>query len=137
MTTSPQKPDPDYAYMDVEREFLAGGHVKFANEKARDTLVQFYNVTVGHYLTEMQPQYSWDLWRHDESFRRMILEEVRVMAAELRESSGETADRTHIFEAGKAVLRRIRARTEVTSPWRRFEQICLIDRRAKSPTGGG
>jgi hypothetical protein len=85
----------------------------------------------------MQPQYSWDLWRHDETFRRMILEEVRVMAAELNESFGNTVDRTQIFEAGKAVLRRIRARTEFKPPWLAFERICMMDRKAKGPKGGG
>jgi hypothetical protein len=127
-----KKPEPDYAFMDIEREFLAGNHVTLANDAARDALVQFYNVTIGHYLTKFQPQYSYDLWRHDEQFRRMILEEVHVMAAELAEHFGSSPNREQIYEAGKAVLRRLRARNSFESPWKKFELVCMIDRSHKA-----
>jgi hypothetical protein len=125
---TPHTPEPAYAYMDVEREFLDSGEYTRDNAEALDTLVQFYNVTVGHYLVEMQPRYSYDLWRDDERFRRIILEEVRVMAAELREFFGPRPNRTQVFEAGKAVLRRVRARTSLKAPWIDYEWRCRLHR---------
>jgi hypothetical protein len=125
MTKTNHTPEPDYPFKDIEREFLAAGAVELSGS-ARDALVQFYNVTVGHYLIETQPKYSYDLWRHDAKFRRMILEEVRVMAFELGEYHGRTPGREQIHEAGKAVMRRLRARVSLQSPWIRFMEICLI-----------
>jgi hypothetical protein len=53
------------------------------------------------------------------------------MAAELAEHFGSSPNREQIYEAGKTVLRRIRARASYESPWKKFELVCMIDRRHK------
>jgi hypothetical protein len=124
MTNAQQTPDPEYAYLDIEQEFISRG-VELGDE-ARDTLIQIYNVTVGHYLVEMQPEYSYDLWREDGKFRLLVLEEVRNMATDLVARFGRAPDRAQIYDASKDLLRRMQLRVSSIPPWVAYFIPCQL-----------